>query len=81
MRCCRARRMEKVRKFVIDPKGIGFFKAILESYEEVGLMTVLDGKRGEIEMIYPTSQGEALAAIMADMERFGIVFREATDVR
>jgi hypothetical protein len=73
--------METARRFFIDPKGIGFFKAILESYEEVGLMTVLDGRRGEIEMTYPTCQGEILAAIMADMERFGIVFREAADVR
>jgi hypothetical protein len=73
--------MEKVKGFFMDPKGIGFFKAILESYEEVGLMTVLDGKRGEIEMIYPSCQEDVVRAIMADMERFGILFTEATDVR
>lgn len=64
----------------MDPKGIGFFKAILESYEEVALMTVLDGKRGEMEMTYPVCQEETLMSIMGDMERFGIVFREAADV-
>ena len=59
----------------MDPKGIGFFKAILESYEEVAVMTVLDGKRGEMEVIYPACQEEVLTAIMADMKRFGIQFQ------
>jgi hypothetical protein len=72
--------MEKIRRFFLDPKGIGFFKAILESYEDVAIMTVLDGKRGEVEMIYPVSQEEVLAAIMEDMKRFDIVLTEATDV-
>ncbi len=67
--------MEKVRKFFIEPKGIGFFKAILESYEEVALMTVVDGKRGAIEMTYPAAQEETLEAIMADMKRFGVNFQ------
>jgi hypothetical protein len=72
--------MEKIRRFFLDPKGIGFVKAILESYEDVAIMTVLDGKRGEVEMIYPSSQEEVLAAIMEDMKRFDIVLTEATDV-
>jgi hypothetical protein len=72
--------METNRRFFLDPKGIGFFKAILESYEDVAIMTVLDGKRGEVEMIYPSSQEEVLAAIMEDMKRFDIVLTEATDV-
>ncbi len=73
--------MEKVRAFLIDPEGVGFFKAILESYEEVALMTVVDGKRGSIEMTYPACQEGVLEAIMADMKRFGINLVEATDVR
>jgi hypothetical protein len=72
--------MEKVRRFSMDPKGIGFFKAILESYEEIALMTVLDGKEGKMEVIYPACQEQVLTSIMADMERFGILFREAADV-
>jgi hypothetical protein len=73
--------MEKVKRLIINREGIGFFKAILDSYEEVGLMTVIDGKTGEIELIYPASAESDLAAIMKDMKRFDIVFTEATDVR
>ena len=56
--------------------AIGFFKAILESYEEVALLTVLDGKKGEVEIIYPSSAEETLRAIMKDMARYDIVFQE-----
>jgi len=73
--------MERVKRLMINREGIGFFKAILDSYEEVGLMTVVDGKTGEIELTYPASAEADLAAIMEDMKRFDIVFTEATDVR
>ncbi len=73
--------MERTKRLIINREGIGFFKAILESYEEVGLMTVIDGKTGEIELIYPACAEADLAAIMGDMGRFDIVFTEATDVR
>lgn len=59
--------------------GIGFFKAILESYEEVALLTVLDGRRGKVEIIYPSSVEETVAGIMEDMKRYGIVFEEVLD--
>ena len=72
--------METVRKLVMNREGIGFFKAILESYEDVALLTVRDGRTGEIEIIYPTDAQEVVASIMADMQRFGIVFREAGNV-
>ncbi len=72
--------MESVKRLIINRKGIGFFKAILESYEEVGLMTVLDGKTGRIEVTYPSTAETDLAAIMEDMRRFGIIFMEAGDV-
>lgn len=72
--------MERVRRFIMNREGIGFFKSILESYEEVALLTVLDGKKGEIEVIYPESAEEVVEAIMNDMGRFGIVFREVADV-
>jgi hypothetical protein len=73
--------MERVKRLTINREGIGFFKAILDSYEEVCLMTVLDGKTGEIELTYPASAEEDLIAIMEDMKRFDIAFVEATDVR
>lgn len=73
--------MEKIRRLIINKEGIGFFKATLESYEEIALMTVKDGKKGEIELIYPESAEADLEAIMKDMERFDIVFTEAPDVR
>jgi len=73
--------MEKVKRLIIGREAIGFFKAILDSYEELGLMTVIDGKRGEIELIYPVSAEADLVAVMDDMRRFDILFTEAADVR
>ncbi len=64
----------------MNREGIGFFKAILESYEEVALLTVLDGKTGQVEVTYPTTAHQTVNAIMEDMRRFGIVFREAGNV-
>jgi hypothetical protein len=72
--------MEKVRRFIMNREGIGFFKAILESYEEVALLTVLNGKTGEVEVIYPHNVEDVVEAIIKDMERFGIEFTEVCDV-
>jgi hypothetical protein len=73
--------MEKTKRLIINRERIGFFKAILESYEEIALITVVDGKTGEIELTYPDSAENDLAAIMRDMARFDVTFSEATDVR
>lgn len=64
----------------MNREGIGFFKAILESYEEVALLTVLNGKTGEVEVIYPHNVEDVVEAIIKDMERFGIEFTEVCDV-
>ena len=34
---------ERTRQFIMNRDGIGFFKAILESYEDLGIFSVLDG--------------------------------------
>jgi hypothetical protein len=68
--------METIKRVIMRRDGIGFFKAILESYEEVALLTVLDGKKGRVEIIYPSSAEETVQAIMEDMVRYGIVFQE-----
>lgn len=73
--------MERIKRLIINRERIGFFKAILESYEELAIMTVIDGKRGEIDLIYPASAEADLTAIMEDVKRFDVVFTEATDVR
>ena len=72
---------ERTRKYIIDRRFIGFFKAILESYEDVAIFSVLDGDRGLIELIYPASFEEDVRAIVADMIQCGIEFREAPDVQ
>ncbi|HAR94447.1 MAG TPA: hypothetical protein DCR97_00560 [Deltaproteobacteria bacterium] len=72
--------MEKTKRFIMSREGIGFFKAILESYEEVALLTVLDGKRGDIQVIFPVCFEETVDGIIADMARFGIAFQEVADV-
>jgi hypothetical protein len=71
---------ERTRRFFIDRKGIGFFKAILESYEDVAIFSVLDGKSGLIELIYPRYFEKDVLAIVNDMTHYGIVIREAPDV-
>ena len=68
--------MERSKRFVMPRDGIGFFKAILESYEEVALLTVLEGGRGVVDVIYPSSSEETVAGIMQDMKTYGIVFEE-----
>ena len=72
--------MERSKRFTMNKEGIGFFKAILESYEDVGLFSVLDGKQGVIEVIYPVHFEQDMESIMKDMARYGIEFQEDTHV-
>jgi hypothetical protein len=72
--------MEVSRRFIINKEGIGFFKAILESYEDVGIFSVLDGKTGVIEIIYPINFEKEIESIMRDMARYGIAFQEVAYV-
>ena len=71
--------IEKTRKFFIDRKGIGFLKAIFESYEDVAIFSVLDGKNGLIELIYPNCFEKDVLAVVDDMIHYGIVIKEAPD--
>lgn len=68
--------MEKMRRFVMDISAMGIFKAILESYEEVGIISVIDNKRGIIELIYPVFFESDIEEIMEDVGYFGIRFHE-----
>jgi hypothetical protein len=68
--------METVKRVIMRRDAIGLFKAVLESYEEVALLTVLDGQKGEVAIIYPSSAEETVKAIMDDMVRYGIAFQE-----
>jgi len=72
--------MEKSRRYIISKEGIGFFKAILESYEDVGIFSVLDGKKGVIEIIYPFNFEREIESIVKDMARYGIEFQEVAHV-
>jgi len=72
---------ERTKKYIIDRSFIGFFKALLESYEDVAIFSVLDGDRGLIEIIYPVSFENDVRGIVADMIHYGIEFREVPDVQ
>jgi hypothetical protein len=72
--------MERTKQVIINREMIGFFKAILESYEEIGIFSVVNGDEGLIELIYPWSSESHIEAIMADMVHYGVVFREVRDV-
>lgn len=68
--------MEKMRRFVMDISAMAVFKAILESYEEVGMISVIDNKRGIIELVYPMFFEDDIEEIMKDVACFGIRFHE-----
>ena len=68
--------IELTKKLFIGRKSIGFFKAILESYEDVAIFSVLDGKSGLIELIYPCYFEKDITAIVDDMKNYGIVIEE-----
>jgi len=72
--------VEKTKRFIINRDGIGFFKSILESYEDVGIFSVIDGSRGLIEILYTHPFENDLRMIIEDMARYGIVFYEVNDV-
>jgi len=69
---------ERTKRYLVDRSGIGFFKAILESYEDVAIFSVIDGREGLIEIIYPASFEKDLYGIIADMINYGIEFREVS---
>ncbi|MCX5807870.1 MAG: DUF4911 domain-containing protein [Proteobacteria bacterium] len=72
--------MEKTKRFIINRDSIGFFKSILESYEDLGIFSVLDGNRGLIEISYTHFFEDDLRMIIEDMAHYGIVFYEVNDV-
>ena len=72
--------MEKIKRYIIGRDGIGFFKSILETYEDIGIFSVLDGRRGLIEISYSRFFEHDLQMIIEDMAHFGIEFNEVKDV-
>jgi hypothetical protein len=72
---------ERTRKYLINPEGIGFFKAILESYEDVGIFSVLDGSKGLIELIYSSYFENDIQGIVEDMTHYGIELKEIRNVQ
>jgi len=74
-------KMEQARRFIINRDGIGFFKAILESYEDLGIFSVIDGKDGLIELIYSSDFEDDIQGIVNDMLNCGIELREVARVR
>ncbi len=68
--------MERVRRLIMDRKEIAFLKAVIESYEELGLLTVIDGRRAEVELTYPASSEDVVSALLDDLAKSGILFEE-----
>lgn len=73
--------MEQTKQFIINREGIGFFKAILESYEDVGIFSVLDGGKGLIEIIYSSPFENDMQGIIEDMKNYGVELREVRNVQ
>lgn len=72
--------LEATKELIINRNGIGFFKAILESYEDIAIFSVLDGKAGIIEIVYPIYFEKDIIAIMIDMKNYGIELKENGNV-
>jgi hypothetical protein len=72
--------MERVRTYIMNRDGIGFFKSVLESYEDVGIFSVIDGKLGLVEVVYPSHFEKDVLAIIEDMAHYGLSFREVGHV-
>ncbi|MHB8110051.1 MAG: DUF4911 domain-containing protein [Syntrophorhabdaceae bacterium] len=72
---------EVIKQYIIDRSAIGFFKALLESYEDVAIFSVIDGSRGLIELIYPPFFEDVIRGIVADMAHYDIQLREVPDVQ
>ncbi|HPN98926.1 MAG TPA: DUF4911 domain-containing protein [Syntrophorhabdaceae bacterium] len=72
--------MEKTKRFIINRDGIGFFKSVLESYEDIGIFSVLDGSQGVIEVLYSGFFEHDLYMIIKDMANYGIEFNEVIHV-
>jgi hypothetical protein len=68
--------IEVKRRFLMNREGIGFFKSVLESYEDIGIFSVIDGNRGLVELIYPASSEHHMKSIVEDMANYGIYFQE-----
>lgn len=71
---------ERTKKYFMNREGIGFFKSVLESYEDIAIFSVINEKRGLIELIYPLCFDFEIKAIMQDMLTYGITFQEIADV-
>ena len=63
-------------RVLMDRSDIGFVKAILESYEEIALLTVVDGGKGIVELICPESALKDLEGIVEDLRSTGILLSE-----
>ncbi|HOJ42705.1 MAG TPA: DUF4911 domain-containing protein [Syntrophorhabdaceae bacterium] len=71
--------MEKTKRLLVRRDAIGFIKSIIESYEDIGIISVIDGEKGLIEIIYSAFFEEDLNAILEDMKENGIDFMEVKD--
>jgi len=71
--------MEKTKRLIVSRDTIGFIKSILESYEDIGILSVIDGEKGLIEIIYSVFFEEDLIAILKDMKNNGIDYMEVND--
>ncbi|MCX7856982.1 MAG: DUF4911 domain-containing protein [Deltaproteobacteria bacterium] len=71
--------IEKRRLFLTEKRYMSFLRDILESYEDVCMMSVTDEKQGLIEIIYPDSQEYNLNEIILDLIKTGIPMLEVKE--
>ncbi|MCX7966813.1 MAG: DUF4911 domain-containing protein [Syntrophorhabdaceae bacterium] len=72
--------MEKVKRLYVGRDSISFIKSVLESYEDIGIVSVIDGDKGLIEVIYSVFFEDDLMAILKDLKNNGINYMEAENV-
>lgn len=68
--------MEKIRRFKTSSHHIGMLKAILDGYEFLAFLSVIDGSRGLIELSYSAMVEDTLVSVLESLRSQGIVLEE-----
>lgn len=64
--------MERTKRYQLEKKYMKLVKDILESYEEICIMSVVEPDLGIVELSYPEYQEDDLTMIINDIRSKGI---------
>lgn len=74
MVCCTPSTAISTLPLRIAPQQIGYFKFILEGYDNMALVTTIDAKEGIVIIRYPATFHNDLSAIISDVS--SLIFQD-----